>query len=279
MVFRKLAKKILTKSPSLYSSAHTYNFERTHKQDFSTLNEKERELLEKIKEKGYVVLENYFDSEYCQKCIEDFEWMLENKKEFVQKSQDHRVYGAEELSENIKKFSNLELFDKLANAYMGVPTCNGFSLAAKLETPDQEFGSGGTWHRDSYFRQFKSIMYLNDVDETNGPFQVIIDSHKTEQKAIDKKLAGLKELDSSFNQQQMDKILKHNPERLHTLTGKAGTVILVDTSILHRGKPLESGIRYSLFNYFFERSQINSHLVEHFSPIVSPEKVLSLAAS
>ena len=29
-------------------------------------------------------------------------------------------------------------------------------------------------------------------------------------------------------------------------------------------------------NYFFENTQINSHLVEHFAPLVSPEKVLKM---
>jgi len=50
----------------------------------------------------------------------------------------------------------------------------------------------------------------------------------------------------------------------------------VDTSTIHRGSPLKNGIRYALTNYYFENSQINSHLVEHFSPLVSPEKVLKM---
>ena len=52
--------------------------------------------------------------------------------------------------------------------------------------------------------------------------------------------------------------------------------MLVDTSIIHRGIPVKNGIRYALTNYFFEKSQINSHLIEHFSPLVSPEKVLNM---
>ena len=79
-----------------------------------------------------------------------------------------------------------------------------------------------------------------------------------------------------FNQKTVEKIIKDEPERLKTLTGKAGTVVLVDTSTIHRGTPLKNGVRYALTNYFFENSQINSHLVEHFSPLVSPEKVLQM---
>ena len=30
-------------------------------------------------------------------------------------------------------------------------------------------GSGGGWHKDAYYPQFKSILYLNDVDNKKFP--------------------------------------------------------------------------------------------------------------
>ena len=166
--------------------------------------------------------------------------------------------------------------NKLAITYNGVPTCCAFTLAGRIETlgKDAQYGSGGPWHRDSYFRQFKSLIYLNDVDENNGPFQLIHQSH--ERKDHDRKIAQLDHMQSSFLQEKVDKIIENDPNRLRTLTGKAGTLVLVDTSIIHRGIPVKNGIRYALTNYFFEKTQINSHLVEHFSPLVSPEKVLKM---
>ena len=128
------------------------------------------------------------------------EWMFENKKEFLKETDfgDFRILGSEELSENIKKFGNNKQLNKLANAYYAVPACNGFTLAGKMITTGHEYGSGGAWHRDSYLRQFKSLIYLNDVTEDNGPFQVIIDSHKAEQIKLDKKIASLDEMQSTF---------------------------------------------------------------------------------
>ena len=41
-MFRKIAKKVLTKSPKAYTAVHTANFERSHKQDFSNLKENEK---------------------------------------------------------------------------------------------------------------------------------------------------------------------------------------------------------------------------------------------
>lgn len=276
MSFRKIARKILSKSPKAYAMAHTYNFERGHKQDFSKFEDVTKELLLEIQKNGYAVIQDFFDKEQCQKCIDDIDIMIKNKKEFVQKQEDFRIFGAEELSENIKKFFEHNLLNELARAYNAVPTCCAFTLAGRIEATgkDEEFGSGGPWHRDSYFRQFKSLIYLNDVDENNGPLQIIHKSHQT--KDEDRKTADLEHMQSSFLQETVDKIIKDNPERLKTLTGKSGTVVLVDSSIVHRGIPLKNGIRYALTNYFFEKSQINSHLIEHFSPLVSPEKVLKM---
>lgn len=278
-MFRKIAKKILTKSPKTYTAIHTAKFERSHKQDFTTLDEKLRNILLEIKENGYVVIPNFFNKEECDSCIKDMDWMYENKKEFVQESDyaDSRIFGAEHLSENIKKFSTNKLLNNLANYYNAVPTSCGFTLAGKIQSTGHQYGSGGDWHRDSYFRQFKSLLYLTDVDNEHGPFQVIKQSHKQERISSDTKSGELTSMQCDFNQETVDKILKNDPLRLDSITGKAGTVVLVDTSIIHRGSPLKKGARYALTNYFFEKSQITTSLIEHFSPIVNPQKVLEMA--
>ena len=278
MIFRKIAKKVLTKSPKAYAAAHTLKFENSHKQNFSKLNEKEKNILLEIKKNGYVVIPDFFDKNACELCVNDMDLMFQNNKELVHQTDysDLRIFGAEHLSETIMKFATHPLLNSLARHYNAVPTSCGFTLAGKITATGHHYGSGGPWHRDSYFRQFKSLMYLTDVDENHGPFQVISESHKQNRISNDSKIAKLDPMQCKFSQDVIDKIVSSEPERQQTLTGKAGTVVLVDTSCIHRGFPLNEGTRYALTNYFFENTQINQHLVEHFAPLVSPEKVLGL---
>lgn len=276
MLFKKIAKKILSKFPTLYNTTITQKYEKSHKQGFTNLEDREKEILLQIQKNGYFVIPDFVDKEFCELCIKDIDNMCENKKEFVHKTNDLRIFGAEELSENIKKFNEHKLLNRLAEAYIAAPTCCAFTLAGKIEYTNDEYGSGGTWHRDSFLRQFKSLIYLNDVTEENGPFQLIRESNKLREKNSDTKKADLDAMESSFTQETVDKILEDKPDKLETFTAKAGTVVLVDSSVIHRGVPLKNGKRYALTNYFFERNDINQRLVEHFSPLVAPEKVLSM---
>ena len=241
MLLKKIAKKILSKSPKAYTSVHTMKFEQTHRQNFSNLNDEEKNILLEIKKNGYVVIPDFFDKSQCESCVNDMNFMFENNKEFIHQTDysDARIFGAEYLSENINSFATHNLLKNLANAYNAVPTDCGFTLAGKISASGHEYGSGGPWHRDSYFRQFKSLLYLTDVDENHGPFQVISESHDQKRVSSDSKIANLESMQCQFNQSTVEQILNNEPERLHSLTGKAGTVVLVDTSCIHRGFPLK----------------------------------------
>ena len=51
-------------------------------------------------------------------------------------------------------------------------------MANRTVFKNNNIGSGAGWHKDSYSNQYKSILYLNDVNSENGPFQIIKDSNK-----------------------------------------------------------------------------------------------------
>jgi predicted 2-oxoglutarate/Fe(II)-dependent dioxygenase YbiX len=41
-----------------------------------------------------------------------------------------------------------------------------------------------------------------------------------------------------------------NESQIVTATAKAGTLVLFDTNCIHRGKPIQSGFRYAITNYY-----------------------------
>lgn len=89
-------------------------------------------------------------------------------------------------------------------------------------------------------RWLKVFVYLNDVDETNGPHVFIKGSHNDSGKFA--KHHGRFSDEEVFNY--------YSTEKAITFTGKAGTVFIEDTMGIHKGCPLIKGERTLLeFQY------------------------------
>ena len=52
------------------------------------------------------------------------------------------------------------------------------NMANRVTFSSNNNGSGNGWHKDAYRKQFKSLLYLNNVDNNNGPFQLLKKSNK-----------------------------------------------------------------------------------------------------
>ena len=122
-------------------------------------------------------------------------------------------------------------------------------------------GSGGGWHRDDAdAKQTKAILYLSDVEMENGPFQFIEGSHKPWDIYRMAFKYNFSFGQNRFTDQELEKVIQDQPNRLKTFTGKAGTLILTDTRGLHRGMPIRKGERYALTNYNWVRTAIPEHV-------------------
>jgi Phytanoyl-CoA dioxygenase (PhyH) len=232
-------------------------------------------LARSIRDRGYAVVADYWSREDCEACIADFERLLADHPEHVQVYSDRRIFGAEALSPAIARFHDDARLQQLCNDYWGKRSVNAFTLANKVEPHGASKGSGEGWHKDSSFRQFKAFLYLNDVDEWNGPLQVIERSH-----TLGGYVAGMRAADLPFrhlriNDGQVERILTRDPGRLKTLTGTAGTLIVADTASIHRGCPPLSGQRYALTNYYVEPRQLTPEYLDHYG-VVDPARTLGL---
>jgi hypothetical protein len=149
-------------------------------------------------------------------------------------------------------------------------------LQKRLPTVKAQYGltlrtgnSGDGWHQDSKQRGIKALMYLQDIDNANGPFQLLLKYNASSLKH--------KEDARGRNTRFTDEhVLWHteNNARVHTVLGKAGTVVIFDTSNLHRGQDVHELGRLSLTNYYDTRLKTTSckrnvHLYEDLSDLTS----------
>jgi hypothetical protein len=141
-----------------------------------------------------------------------------------------------------------------------------------LSKPDS-LGSGEGWHKDSSFRQIKTFLYLADVDENDGPFQLLAKSHKLLGYLKHIRLGNMQFRELRISSSQMEKILKKEGDQLKTFTGKAGTLIIADTAAIHRGKPPNGGKRYALTNYYVKPDQITDEFIKGFQPANSSRTI------
>ena len=226
-------------------------------------------IIENLNKEGFCIIENFWSEEDCIKGINNIDSIIKKYPEYVQtqNKSDSRIYGAENISSNINNFAKDKLLISVAEQFNRKETALGFTVAAKMPATYKNKGSGEGWHRDGFYRQFKTLLYLSDVGNDNGPFQLIHHSQKYKSLIQDMQSADLKYMQYRLTEKEIGKILFNEPKRKKTFLGNRGTLILVDTSTLHRGAPIKKGIRYALTNYYYTHNQIDEKLYKKFKAI------------
>lgn len=230
------------------------------------LDPNQKKILLEVEKKGFCIIPNfYLKNEYTQnrneidKLIKKYQSQIVTDKE----GSDHRIWGADRVSTLIQKFFANDFIGKIIKAHEQTDNITGFTLAARLEYKPDNLGSGGGWHRDwAVNKQIKAILYLSDVYTDSGPFQYVEGSHNHLDIIRDCFINNFKFNQNRFSDTEVEKIIKRNPSKLKTLSGKAGTLILVNTRGIHRGMPIKQGVRYALTNYYWSNMSIPSHLAE-----------------
>jgi len=200
------------------------------------------EMFFSLKEKGIYVLPNFLSETHCNSIISKF---LDITDKSNVSNDDTRVFYAEKLIDEMDLVLKNTQLNGLIKSYIG-PFAKKSTMINNTIYRDGGLGSGGGWHRDSALRrQLKFILYLSNVELSNGPFEYIEGSHKRASKILLSKEKGLK-----LRTQRFDTL----PKSLHSkpILGKKGTLIIVDTSGLHRGMPVLEGERFALTEYIFD---------------------------
>lgn len=237
--------------------------------DNKNLND-HKNLLNSLKKNGYFLIPNFLPKNECSDLIKIIDKFIENYPNYIWRddaNSDNRIFGAENISiDTKKKLKNfINYSHEIGEKYIKQKIDLFMVMANRTVFKNNNIGSGAGWHKDSYSNQYKSILYLNDVNSENGPFQIIKDSNKNIfMLNLFLKLKN-KFPNTRFSEQEVSILMKNKKNKITEITAKAGTLILVDTSYLHRGKPLENNSRYALTNYFFSPNKFKDHK-NHFQP-------------
>ena len=249
-----------------------YAFSRQEKVAYFSveLSKEHRKLVSDVEDRGFSVMKNFISKSDCERLRNVLIKQLAENPDLLHPAThyDLRLHGVENVDASFIDFSESPLLKQIATIYLKRPTRTAFTLGASLQAVEGNSGSGGGWHRDSLTRQFKTMLYLTDVSPDNGPFQIIESSHHLLQMIKDNRSAHLPYGQVRITQEQVDKVLESSSyERLHTLSYPAGTLLIFDSSTIHRGCPIKVGTRLALTNYYYPESQIDLELYQHFRPV------------
>jgi ectoine hydroxylase-related dioxygenase (phytanoyl-CoA dioxygenase family) len=211
--------------------------------------------IEKIIEES--LKNGFFDRNKLNQKIKNEELTIFNSETINQYIERLSKLGISRLTKTLDlKNDNLILnklifSDEIINVARSYLNTNKLSVNAMLFitssikiTENEKFQNAQYFHWDNDFTKFfKLYIYLNDVNDHNGPHVFVPNTHK-----IKKKEHRLCRLYSDEN------ILKNYPN-IKTFLGKKGTAFFVDSYGIHKGKTPKKNYRLML-NIHFGRGKI-----------------------
>jgi Phytanoyl-CoA dioxygenase (PhyH) len=214
-----------------------------------------RQRLDELERSGICVVPGFLSVAECADLRAEVDAVMQQHAELVtvdRAGADERLFLGATPSGRLGDIFSDPVLLAAARGVLGRDVTNVALLAGRMRATPRNRGSGGGWHRDSYTNQFKSMIYLTDVDERSGPIQFIEGSHRTRAKAEDDRRMDMPlGRRPRYSRAQIGRLVDGDRQRVRTVVAPAGTLILVDTTGIHRGKPIRRGQRYALVNYFY----------------------------
>jgi len=228
-----------------------------------------------VRSAGYVIIPGFKSQQWCAEARREALAAMGDASRVTRHKEDVRVFGIESISPKAREFAADPLLAMLACVYAGSDEALLFCMANKVEyRPQAEYGSGGEWHRDSFKRELKAMLYLTDVTASDGPFSIVRGSHRHTNIIADVVRLSVRRgpvptLSATRLKDAGDFLRSREPHRTVRAIGSAGTLLLFDGSAIHTGSPpLPDGKpRIALTTYYSTRSELES-IREYYRPFV-----------
>jgi hypothetical protein len=230
-----------------------------------------RAWIDAVGREGFCVVPDFYDSVTCGQLRQEVLDLIDRYPDAVHSMSngaDRRIFGAERAAAGIRNFAEEPRLLNAARSILAGDAVNAFTLAGTISFRQGNLGSGEGWHRDSFFNQFKAIVYLSEVSQANGPFEYITRSHLVREKFADHNRYGVPLKSARIGDDAVQRLIAEEPDRHRVFTAAMGTLLLVDTTGIHRGMPLTGGERFALTNYYFPGKAFGPRLSEHFKPVL-----------
>lgn len=222
-------------------------------------------VVDELRKQGWALVKDYLSAEYCRSITVFIDELIAAASSGLQEEYagaEHRLFGAETRSPKIAQFFDDAFLRDVAEQYMGTQIVNICTLANKSLPANSKRHKVDRWHRDSFGRQIKAIAYLVDVDETSGAFEFLTGSNQLGRIVSDIRSAGLSAFQWRISDEEVASMCAASEARRFPLVGPRGSVVFVDTSVIHRATPVLRNSRYALTNYYVERARYRKSICD-----------------
>jgi hypothetical protein len=228
--------------------------------------------LDQLRSTGVAAIPGYWSADKCAAGRQEIDRLVEDYPDVVQRNSggsDKRMFGVEAVSPPLAEFHNDPMLQAVGETLGGCAIYNFATLGARIDATSENNGSGDGWHRDAHDFQFKAILYLSDVSEDTGPFEYLPGSQKKWRAAFDTAMGDFPSAPNMrYDPVIVERLVRRFPLSIERFVGKAGTLLLVNTAGIHRGRPLQAGSRYALTNYYYHPFQIDRARVKNFPTLM-----------
>ena len=210
-----------------------------------------------IKGGGFFIIYNFYTPEEVFQMECEFTRVFNEHPDSIEIldkegcSNDERIFHAQEHSSVLNNLVTKNQFLRnFVEKYTKRPIKTNKLLLNRLTYEEGKVkNSGAGWHRDNHSCQFKTLIYLTDVTEKNGNFQFMTNSSPAH---IGMPKPRAPSYNTRFADETIQEILETlDPCNIINIVGKKGTVILSDTTYIHRGNIIEEGERRAITQYYF----------------------------
>ena len=185
-----------------------------------------------------------YESETLKVAFESYIQSEGSKVWADEHSSDVRVFHAEK---RIPVFH--DLYTQMVEYYKessGYYPDYSFLMVNKVVVKEGNLGSGGGWHRDSWRNQNKVFVFLTTVSTKSGPLEYANKSYGILSRFLHF-LSGFKSLRKSD--------ISFIDGKVEPICVEAGEGFYLDTTCLHRGRPIQEGCRVAATLYAFKQSE------------------------